>query len=240
MYELRNVTKVYRKGRATIKALDDVSLSLAQGEFLAIQGPTGQGKTTLLQLLGALDRPTSGSVLFDGRDLARMREGALTKLRNRSFGFVFQGSNLIPTLTAQENVETALVPLGVSASERRQRARGALDDVGLAPRARHLPLELSGGEQQRVAIARALVRSPKVILPDEPTGNLDEGTRDEIIGLLEELWAERGQTVVVVTHDSWIAGRAPQRAWIHEGRLSMHTELRGDLQPIPRGAGFTG
>ncbi len=240
MYELRNVTKLYRKGRATIKALDDVSLSLAQGEFLAIQGPTGQGKTTLLQLLGALDRPTTGSVLFEGRDLARMREGELTKLRSRSFGFVFQGFNLIPTLTAQENVETALVPLGVSASERRQRARGALDDVGLAPRARHLPLELSGGEQQRVAIARALVRNPKVILADEPTGNLDEGTRDEIIGLLEGLWADRGQTVVIVSHDSWIAGRAPKRAWIREGRLSMQTELLADLQPIPRRVGFTG
>ena len=240
MYELRNVTKLYRKGRATIKALDDVSLSLAQGEFLAIQGPTGQGKTTLLQLLGALDRPTTGSVLFEGRDLARMREGELTKLRSRSFGFVFQGFNLIPTLTAQENVETALVPLGVSASERRQRARGALDDVGLAPRARHLPLELSGGEQQRVAIARALVRNPKVILADEPTGNLDEGTRDEIIGLLEGLWADCGQTVVIVSHDSWIAGRAPKRAWIREGRLSMQTELLADLQPIPRRVGFTG
>ncbi len=169
-----------------------------------------------------------------------MREGELTKLRSRSFGFVFQGFNLIPTLTAQENVETALVPLGVSASERRQRARGALDDVGLAPRARHLPLELSGGEQQRVAIARALVRNPKVILADEPTGNLDEGTRDEIIGLLEGLWADCGQTVVIVSHDSWIAGRAPKRAWIREGRLSMQTELLADLQPIPRRVGFTG
>lgn len=240
MYELRNVTRVYRKGRATITALDDVSLSIAEGEFVAIQGPTGQGKTTLLQLLGALDRPTSGSVLFEGRDLARMREGRLTRLRSRSFGFVFQGSNLIPTLTAQENVETALVPVGVSASERRERARLALDDVGLAPRARHLPLELSGGEQQRVAIARALVRNPRVILADEPSGNLDEGTRDEIIGLLEGLWADRGQTLVIVTHDSAIAGRAPKRAWIHEGRLSMHTELEGGFQPVPRGVGFTG
>jgi putative ABC transport system ATP-binding protein len=169
-----------------------------------------------------------------------MREGRLTRLRSRSFGFVFQGSNLIPTLTAQENVETALVPLGVSPSERRQRAHAALDDVGLAPRARHLPLELSGGEQQRVAIARALVRNPRVILADEPTGNLDEGTRDEIIGLLERLWADRGQTLVIVTHDSGIAGRAPKRAWIHEGRLSMHTELLDGFQPAPRGVGFTG
>ncbi|HYT29588.1 MAG TPA: ABC transporter ATP-binding protein [Actinomycetota bacterium] len=221
MYELRNVTKTYRKGRATVTALRDVDLSIDEGEFLAIQGPTGQGKSTLLQLLGALDRPTSGSVVFEDRDLATMREGELTDLRSRSFGFVFQGFNLLPTLSAQENVEAALVPLRVPVSERRERARGALADVGLAERARHLPLELSGGEQQRVAIARALVRSPRVILADEPSGNLDEGTRDEIIGLLERLWADRGQTLVIVTHDSWIAGRAPRSAWIYEGRLSI-------------------
>lgn len=234
MYELRNVTKSYRKGRATIIALQSVDLSITSGDFLAIQGPTGQGKTTLMLLLGALDRPTSGTVLFEERDLARMRESKLTKLRSRSFGFVFQGSNLIPTLTAQENVETALVPLGVGARERRERARTALADVGLAPRARHLPLELSGGEQQRVAIARALVRDPRVILADEPTGNLDEGTRDEIIGLLEDLWATRGQTVVIVTHDSRIAERAPKRAWIHEGRLSMHSELLGSTSGMEK------
>ena len=221
MYELRNVAKTHRKGRATITALQDVNLSIADGEFLSIQGPTGQGKTTLLQLLGALDRPTSGSVLFDGLDLGRMREGQLTDVRSRSFGFVFQGFNLIPTLTAQENVETALVPLGVPGPERRGRARGALASVGLAERASHVPAELSGGEQQRVAIARALVRDPRVILADEPTGNLDEDTRDEIIGLLETLWAERGQTLVLVTHDSGIARRAPRTAWIHEGRLSI-------------------
>jgi putative ABC transport system ATP-binding protein len=220
MYELANVTKTYRKNGATITALQDVDLSIAEGEFLAIQGPTGQGKSTLLFLLGALDRPTSGSVVFDGRDLAGMTERRLTDLRSRSFGFVFQGFNLIPTLTAQENVETALVPLRVRASERRERARAALADVGLTDRADHLPSELSGGEQQRVAIARALVRSPRVILADEPSGNLDEGTRDEIVGLLERLWAERGQTLVIVTHDSAIARRAPRRAWIHDGRLS--------------------
>jgi putative ABC transport system ATP-binding protein len=221
MYELRHVTKIYRKGRATITALDQVDLAIEEGDFLAIQGPTGQGKSTLLQLLGALDTPTAGQVLFEGRDLSRLREGQLTDLRSRSFGFVFQGFNLIPTLTAQENVEAALVPLGVRTSERRSRARQALDDVGLADRARHGPAELSGGEQQRVAIARALVRSPKVILADEPTGNLDEGTRDEIIGLLEGLWADRRQTLIIVTHDSWIARRAPRYAWIYEGRLAM-------------------
>ena len=228
MYELRHVTKTYRKGRATITALQDVDLSIADGEFLAIQGPTGQGKSTLMHLLGALDRPSSGSVAFEGRDLATMSEGRLTDLRSRSFGFVFQGFNLIPTLTAQENVETALVPIRTRPAERRARAREALSDVGLAERANHLPSELSGGEQQRVAIARALVREPRVILADEPTGNLDEATRGEIIGLLEELWRVRHQTLVIVTHDSETARRAPRRAWISDGRLSVRD---ADLVP---------
>jgi putative ABC transport system ATP-binding protein len=221
LYELRKVSKTYRKGRGTVVALRDVDLSIAEGEFLAIQGPTGQGKTTLLQMLGALDRPTSGSVDFEGKDLATMSEGKLTMVRSRAFGFVFQTFNLIPTLTAQENVESALVPAGTKASERRARARQALDDLGLADRAGHLPLELSGGEQQRVAIARALVREPRVILADEPTGNLDEGTRDEIIDLLVRLWADRRQTLVIVTHDSGVARRAPRVALINEGRLTI-------------------
>ncbi|HUF59820.1 MAG TPA: ABC transporter ATP-binding protein [Actinomycetota bacterium] len=221
MYELRKVTKTFRKDRGTVTALRDVDLEIDEGDFLVIQGPTGQGKSTLLQLLGALDRPTSGEVRFEGNDLGVMRESQLTGLRARSFGFVFQGFNLISTLSAQENVETALAPLRVSTPERRERAIHALADVGLAERARHLPSELSGGEQQRVAIARALVREPRVILADEPTGNLDERTRDEIFELLEGLWARRGQTVVVVTHDSKLARRSPRTAWIHDGALTM-------------------
>jgi putative ABC transport system ATP-binding protein len=221
MYELRKVTKTFRKDRGTVTALRDVDLRIEEGDFLVVQGPTGQGKSTLLQLLGALDRPTSGEVRFEGRDLAAMREGQLTDLRAKSFGFVFQGFNLIPTLTAQENVETALAPLRASTPERRERAMQALADVGLAERASHLPSELSGGEQQRVAIARALVREPRVILADEPTGNLDERTRDEIFELLEGLWSRRGQTVVVVTHDSGLAKRSPRTAWIHDGALTM-------------------
>jgi putative ABC transport system ATP-binding protein len=199
---------------------------IGAGEFLAIQGPTGQGKTTLLQLLGGLDRPTSGSIAYEGRDMGRMREAKLTNLRARNFGFIFQGFNLIPTLTARENVETALVPLGVHGDERRRRADGALADVGLTERASHVPSELSGGEQQRVAIARALVRAPKVILADEPTGNLDEGTRDEIIGLLARLWSERGQTLVIVTHDSAIARQAPKTALIRKGHLTWRDPSR--------------
>ena len=221
MYELRDVTKTFRTDRGPVDALRGIDLTIDEGDFLVIQGPTGQGKSTLLQLLGALDRPSEGEVTFEGRNLGAMREGQLTDLRARSFGFVFQGFNLIPTLTAQENVETALVPLRVSTPQRRERANAALVDVGLGERADHLPSQLSGGEQQRVAIARALVREPRVILADEPTGNLDEGTRDDIFGLLEGLWARSGQTVVVVTHDSGLARRSPRTAWLHEGTLTL-------------------
>jgi len=219
LYDLSGVTKRYTQGRKTIDALAGVDLRIAEGEFLVIQGSTGSGKTTLLQMLGALDRPTTGSLIYEGRDVAKLGEGDLAELRSHSYGFVFQSFNLIPTLTAQENVETALVPWHVRPDERRRRAAEALDGVGLADRARHIPSELSGGEQQRVAIARALVREPKAILADEPTGNLDERTRDDIIGLLEQLWRERGQTLIVVSHDSWVASRASRRIWLDAGRL---------------------
>ncbi len=219
LYQLNDVRKRYTRRGRQIDALDGIDLSIAEGEFLAIQGSTGSGKTTLLQMLGAMDRPSSGSLLFEGRDLAKVGEGDLSELRSHSFGFIFQAFNLIPTLTAQENVETALVPWRVGADERRGKAREALEGVGLADRAKHIPSELSGGEQQRVAIARALVRAPRVIFADEPTGNLDERTRDDIIGLLEQLWRERGQTLIVVTHDTWVAGRASRRLWLDAGRV---------------------
>ena len=192
MYKLTNVTKDYPKGRQTVHALRGVDLEIADGEWLAIQGPTGHGKSTLLQLLGGLDRPSSGSIDFDGRDLAKLRETEMTKMRATSIGFIFQTFNLIPTLSAQENVETALVPLGVSDRSRRARAAEALGSVGLGDRLRHLPSELSGGQQQRVAIARALVKEPAVLLADEPTGNLDEDTRDEITELLGRVWRDLG------------------------------------------------
>jgi putative ABC transport system ATP-binding protein len=190
-------------------------------EWLAIQGPTGHGKSTLLQIMGALDRPTSGSVEFGGIDLSTLREAALTRIRARSIGFVFQTFNLIPTLNAAENVATALVPQHAKAAERQSRAEEALAAMGLASRLRHLPSELSGGEQQRVAIARALVKEPQVLLADEPTGNLDEDTRDEIIGLLESLWRERGLTMVMVTHDSSVAARAQRIGQLKNGRLAI-------------------
>jgi putative ABC transport system ATP-binding protein len=221
MYKLTNVTKDYPKGRETVHALRGVNVEIPDGEWLAIQGPTGHGKTTLLQILGGLDRPTSGSVDFDGRDLARTREAQMTKVRANSIGFIFQTFNLIPTLSAQENVETALVPLGVSGASRRARAAEALNSVGLADRLRHLPTELSGGQQQRVAIARALVKEPTVLLADEPTGNLDEDTRDEIIGLLEKLWQDNGLTMVIVTHDSSIARRAQRLGTMRNGKLTV-------------------
>ncbi|MER5809463.1 ABC transporter ATP-binding protein [Streptomyces sp. NPDC002033] len=221
MYQLTGVTKRYRRGKETVDALDGVDLTIEDGGRLVIQGPTGGGKSTLLQMLGALDRPTAGQVVLDGLDLATVSEARLTRVRAESIGFVFQSFNLIPTLTAQENVETALVPLRLKAAERRARAAGALESVGLGERTGHLPGELSGGQQQRVAIARALVKKPKVLLADEPTGNLDESMRDEVMDLLEGLWKEHGLTFVMVTHDSALARRAPRVATIRGGRVTV-------------------
>jgi putative ABC transport system ATP-binding protein len=234
MYKLSGVKKEYQKGRGTVAALQGVDLVIDDGEWLAIQGPTGHGKTTLLQMLGGLDRPTSGRVEFaDEGDLAQMREAQVTRVRAESIGFIFQTFNLVPTLSAQENVEAALVPLHVPATERRERAARALADVSLADRARHLPSELSGGQQQRVAIARALVKEPKVLLADEPTGNQDEGTRDEIIGLLEKLWRDHQLTMIMVTHDSSVARRAERLGIIQNGKLSIRVDTRKAKTPTP-------
>ena len=221
MYELRGVTKRYTRGKETINALDGVDLTIGDGDRLVIQGPTGGGKSTLLQMLGGLDKPTAGNVELDGVDLARLSEAKLTKVRSENIGFVFQSFNLIPTLTAQENVETALVPLGVKGQERRERAAEALESVGLGERLGHLPGEMSGGQQQRVAIARALVKQPKVLLADEPTGNLDESMRDEIMEVLERMWKEHGLTFIMVTHDSTIAKKAPRLATIRKGQITV-------------------
>lgn len=221
MYELRTVTKRYTRGKESVDALDGVDLTIPDGDRLVIQGPTGGGKSTLLQMLGGLDRPTSGEVVLDGTDLARLSETRLTKVRSENVGFVFQSFNLIPTLTAQENVETALVPLGVKVKDRRERAAEALRSVGLGERLGHLPSEMSGGQQQRVAIARALVKQPKVLLADEPTGNLDESTRDEIMDVLERMWKELGLTFIMVTHDSALAKKAPRVATIRKGKLTV-------------------
>ena len=220
MYTLENVSKTYAQSKRTVTALQDVTLTIASGQLVAIQGPTGGGKSTLLQMLGALDRPTAGRISLGDAELSHLPDRKLGTIRATEIGFVFQGFNLIPTLTAQENVETALEPLAVSAEERRRRAVEALASVGLADRAGHVPSELSGGQQQRVAIARALVKEPDVLLADEPTGNLDEQTRDEIMDLLEGLWRERGLTLVIVTHDSAVAKRAERRLHITNGTVT--------------------
>jgi len=225
MYQLTNVTKKYDQGKRSVTALQDVTVSIPDGQMVAIQGPTGGGKSTLLQMLGALDRPSSGSVVLatddlGSSDLSSLGESALGRIRATEIGFVFQGFNLIPTLTAQENVETALAPLGGTSAARRERSVAALEAVGLGDRLGHLPAELSGGQQQRVAIARALVKDPTVLLADEPTGNLDEETRDEIMDLLEGLWRAQGLTLIVVTHDSAVAQRAQRRLHIKAGRLT--------------------
>jgi putative ABC transport system ATP-binding protein len=220
MYTLSNLTKTYRQGNRTVHALKDVDLEIGAGQHVAIQGPTGGGKSTLLQMLGGLDRPTSGSITIGTDDISKMPDGRLAKIRAKEIGFVFQGFNLIPTLTAQENVETALEPLGISGEQRAKRATEALVSVGLADRGGHLPSELSGGQQQRVAIARALVKEPDVLLADEPTGALDEETRDEILDILEGLRRDRGLTLIVVTHDSAVARRAERRLHIKAGTVT--------------------
>ena len=227
MYNLTGVTKLYQKGRHTVPAVRDVNLVIEDGEWLAVQGRTGHGKSTLLNLLGGLDRPTEGAVELAGQNLATLREAQVTRVRAVSVGFIFQTFNLVATLSAAENVEAALIPLRTGLAGRRSLVAAALESVGLGDRAAHLPSEMSGGQQQRVAIARALVKEPKVLLADEPTGNLDESTRDEIIALLEKLWREHGLTLVLVTHDSAIAGRAQRVAVMSKGRLSIRQDTRG-------------
>src|SRR2546421_6547695 len=200
IYSLHEVGRVYGDGSAQVRAVSDVDLEIGRGEFVVIVGPSGSGKTTLLQLLGALDRPSSGEILFEGRELAKLRDGELAQLRLKTIGFIFQQFNLIPTLTAAQNVEVALAPNGLGADARRSRAQELLQSVGLDSRADHLPSQLSGGEQQRVAIARALANKPHVLLADEPTGNLDTSTGGEIMALLKGLSTDGGHPVVLLTH----------------------------------------
>jgi putative ABC transport system ATP-binding protein len=219
LYDLRDVRRTYRTGAGEVRALDGIDLEIGAGEFVAIEGPSGSGKSTLLQLFGALDRPTSGSMVFDGHQLAQLSEKELTRLRSRDVGFIFQNFNLIPTLTAAENVESAMVPLEKDRTKRRERAAELLALVGLANRADHLPSRLSGGEQQRVAIARALANRPRVILADEPTGNLDSTTADEVVTTLGRLSADQAVTVIVVTHAEDVARRASRRISLRDGQV---------------------
>ncbi len=218
-YELDGATRSYGGGSTAVVALDSLDLTIRRGEFVAIFGPSGSGKTTLLQLLGALDRPSGGSIRFEDQPLEGLGDSALSELRLRAMGFVFQQFNLIPTLNAAENVEAALAPMAMSRVERRETIAEHLESVGLAPRAQHLPTQLSGGEQQRVAIARALARSPRVVLADEPTGNLDGRSGEMVMDLLARLHHELQITLVLVTHDEWIADRADRVLRLADGRL---------------------
>jgi putative ABC transport system ATP-binding protein len=219
IYALRGVGRVYGQGANAVHAVSEVDLEIDRGEFLVIVGPSGSGKTTLLQLLGALDRPTDGEIEFEGRALTQLGDGELAELRLKTIGFIFQQFNLIPTLTAAQNVEVALAPAGLDSDARRARAQELLKSVGLSVRAGHLPSQLSGGEQQRVAIARALANNPHVLLADEPTGNLDTSTGEEIMALLKDLSTESGHTVILITHDVEIAAQAPRLTRMQDGRL---------------------
>jgi putative ABC transport system ATP-binding protein len=232
VYELRDVSRTYTLGGVHVHAVREIDLALSAGESVAIVGPSGSGKTTLLQLLGALDRPTAGELLFEGRDVGRLGDRELSELRLQVLGFVFQQFNLIPTLTAAQNVEIALAPTSRSRAERRERVLALLGAVGLAERADHVPSKLSGGEQQRIAIARALANEPHVLLADEPTGNLDSATGAEIIDLLLSLSGDEQQrTVVVVTHDADVAGRAQRVIRMLDGRLVV-SESSDLLTPL--------
>ena len=202
-----NVTKEYRMRAETVYALREVSVNIERGEFAAILGTSGSGKSTLLNLFGGLDRPTTGEIMFDGKSLAPFSSREMSRYRLRRVGMIFQSFNLIPTMTAQQNVALALAFAGLNRNERRARAQTLLDRVGLAARAEHRPAELSGGEQQRVSIARALANEPEVLLADEPTGNLDSSRSAEVIGLLDEMRQRDGKTIILVTHDQELASQ---------------------------------
>jgi putative ABC transport system ATP-binding protein len=216
--EASGVTKVYRMDGVEVRALDGVDLVIQQGDSLAIMGPSGSGKSTLLGLVGGLDRPTSGTLAFQGRDVAGLSDDELARVRNRVVGFVFQNFQLLPRTPAVANVGLPLVYRGLGRAERRRLAVRALESVGLGHRLQHRPSQLSGGEQQRVAIARALVTEPAMLLADEPTGNLDSRSGEEVIGLLARLHDERGVAVVVVTHDAGVAAHFRRRVLLHDGR----------------------
>jgi putative ABC transport system ATP-binding protein len=223
LVEVRDVTKHYHRGGETIEVLHHVDLDIPAGDFVALMGPSGSGKTTLLNLIGGLDVPTGGSITVDGHRIDRMTSAELARWRAGNVGFVFQFYNLLPALSAQRNVELPLLLTSLSASERTEHARVALTLVGLADRTKHKPRELSGGQEQRVAIARALVSDPLLLVCDEPTGDLDCATADEILGLLESLNRDHGKTIVMVTHDPKAAGHAQRVIHLDKGTMLEET-----------------
>ncbi|MBM4116334.1 ABC transporter ATP-binding protein [bacterium] len=218
LIEIRALSKIYRVGTSEVRALDTVDLDIARNEFIAIMGPSGSGKSTLMNIIGCLDSPTSGSYLLDGERVSAMGDDELARIRNRRIGFVFQTFNLLPRADVYHNVELPLVYAGLPAGERRRRVEAAVAAVALTDRARHRPNELSGGQRQRVAIARALVNDPAILLADEPTGNLDTRTGEEIMSIFDELHAQ-GQTVILVTHEADIAAHARRCLRLRDGRI---------------------
>jgi putative ABC transport system ATP-binding protein len=221
MVDVQQVRKVYKRDSQEITVLDGIDLQVPEGDFVALMGPSGSGKTTLLNLVAGIDRPTSGKVIVAGTDVAQLSESDLAQWRSRSVGFIFQFYNLIPVLSATENVELPLLLTSLSKKERRERALTALKVVGLADRAGHYPRQLSGGQEQRVAIARAIVADPKVLVADEPTGDLDSKSAEEILGLMETLNRDFKKTIVMVTHDPRAADRAHTQRHLEKGVLKV-------------------
>ncbi|THH36903.1 ABC transporter ATP-binding protein [Aliishimia ponticola] len=226
LIELRDVYRIYGHGEAEVRALDGVSFKITTGEFVAIMGPSGSGKSTAMNVLGCLDRPTRGHYLFNGVEVGGLDRDQRALLRRHYLGFIFQGYNLLPRTTALQNVELPLIYKGIGRAEREARALAALDRVGLAKRSHHEPSELSGGQQQRVAIARALASDPKVILADEPTGNLDTRRSEEIMELLQELNRREGLTIVMVTHEDDMAEFADRLIWMVDGQVEFDRPTR--------------
>ena len=216
---MQGIRKVYDTGKVTVEALKGIDLDVARGEFLAIVGPSGSGKSTLMNLVGCLDTPTEGTYAIGGEDVAGMSRDQLASVRNRRVGFVFQSFNLLPQISALENVEMPMLFGGVPAKKRRERAEALLSRVGLAERMEHKPTELSGGQMQRVAVARALAMEPDILLADEPTGNLDSASGSDVMSLFSELWAQ-GRTLVVITHDRTLAARAGRVVELHDGKVA--------------------
>jgi putative ABC transport system ATP-binding protein len=239
MIEIRDLAKIYRMGEETVAALAGVSLTIERGEHTAIIGPSGSGKSSLMNILGGLDRPTRGTYRFEGEDVGEMDDDSLADFRSRRIGFVFQSFQLLPRLSALQNVELPMVYAGLLPAERRERAAAMLERVGLGSRMGHRPTQLSGGQQQRVAIARALVNNPKILLADEPTGNLDTHTGELILALFRRLAGE-GRTVILVTHNPEIAAVTPRRIEIRNGRIAQQVDAKlAGLDRVAAGAAET-
>jgi putative ABC transport system ATP-binding protein len=233
LIDIDDVSKVYTLGDNELRALDHITLSVNPGEFVAIMGSSGSGKSTLMNIIGCLDRPTSGRYRLSGRDVSKLGRAELAEVRNQMIGFVFQSFNLLPRTAAMDNVELPLIYAGVGRSERQERARVALTRVGLGDRLQHRPSQLSGGQQQRVAIARAIVNAPRIVLADEPTGNLDTKTSEAVMGLFQDLW-RAGLTIVYVTHEPDVARYASRVIILRDGRIQ--SDVSQDALLVPRSA----